>query len=723
MKQKSKILNLRLFFIGMLGAISGILCFYNLFKLIWLNKFSFWLVLFSTLFVVCIGLIITFSLAKCMRRFLKYVIVFAILFLIVGGIFSLKIVDCKDYKDYGENCDISGVVSSHYHKDNYYFVTLKNVSINGDRVDSKLNLYITLTSPMSESLTLGDRIAVVADISFKPLVTDKINMGHYVNSTVYSSSVVADDLTIINEKPNILEFLHERLRMVLNKGLTNENADIAYGVLVGDKTELDMEVVDTFSYAGISHILAVSGLHVGFLVMLITFFLNLIKVGRKKRFFITSAILVLYSIFCGLTPSILRASFMSIILLLAGVLGEEYDGLNSLGLAGVLILLLFPLDLFSIGFQLSFMCVFMIITLADKLTKILTGWRIPELIASAVSISLCVTIGSSIIAANVFNEVSLISIVANLIVIPLFSITYPLLFVLALISLIIPAFSGILFIPQILLHVIKLIANFFAGINFAQFRVFNLGYWLLFVFVLLSYFVKFLMLSTTIKSIICSCLAVMCIGLFVGGVQPHKFKTYALYTYYQYNTNSALITTEHNKKYLIGYDDYSSVNYLTQLKINYLDAVIIQDFEVNKIDDYIQFFKTIKVDKLIIPTNGLYSDIVFKDLNKHVEVKYVDNYIDEIEVDFIKNDNIVCGTIVRVNHNTILFPNGITKIKLEGLSYKIDHVDYIVVNNSKYDFRDYNIDYEYIVYNKSLNFETNKAISLKNKSNYVIQLG
>jgi len=722
MKQKKKFFNLRLFFIGFVGMIFGILNFYNLFKMIWLNKFNFWFVIFTIIFISSVILIFVFSFYKNYRKYLKYVIVFCLLFAISGSMFSIKINEYKNYKDYGDNCTIEGIVSSYYYKKNYYQITIKDAAVNGEKVKSKITLYVNLTEPISEDISLGDKITTTGDINFKPLVTDKININKYVNNSVYSTNIVASEINLTNLKPNVIYFLQERLRDTLNKGLTNENSDIAYGVLVGDKTELDQSVTDTFSYAGISHILAVSGLHVGFLVAIITFLLNLFRIGRRKRFFITSIILIFYSIFCNMTPSILRASFMSIILLLAGVLGEEYDGLNSLGFSGILILLLFPQELFSIGFQLSFMCVFMIITLADKLTRILKSWKIPESIASAISISFCVTLGSSIILANTLYRVSIISIVTNIIVIPLFSITYPLLFLLALIGMIIPAFSGLLFLPQILLHLIKLIANLFAGINFAHFRVFNLGYVLMFLFAILSIVVKFFMASKTIKLPVCIILSVACVVITIGGIQPKNYKTFTIYTNYQYNSSSTLLTTESGKKYLVGIDDYFTLNYLTELKINKLDAIILQDFEINKLNNYIDLLKEIKVLKLVVPTNVRYNDEIFKELKEYTEIICKNNWREDIEIKFLREDDLICGTLVEINNKTILFPNGITKEKLNILGNKLNNVNYVIVNTSKYDFKDYGIDYEMIIHSKDLKFETNSAISLKNKSNYVIQL-
>lgn len=722
MKQKRKYFNLRLFFIGFLGMVLGILNFYNLYNLIWLDKLSIWLIVFSFLFLTTIALLVVCSVKITYRKFLKYLIIFCLLFLIGGGLFSIELNSMRDYKDFGEDCNIVGEVKSHYYKNNYYFISLSDVIINGESIDGELKLYVVLDAPISDELSLGDKIFVSGDVSFKPLVTDKINIAHYVADSVYSSNVTASGIEITNQQPDVIQFLQMRLRRVLNQGLTKENADIAYGVLVGDKEELDQSVTETFSYAGISHILAVSGLHVGFLVGLLTFVLNLCKVGRRKRFFIISSVLILYSIFCGLTASILRASFMTIVLLLAGVLGEEYDGINSLGVAGILILLLFPTQVFSIGFQLSFMCVFMIMTLADKFNRLLLLWHIPQSVASAISVSLCVTIGSSIIVANTLSEVSLISIVANLIIIPLFSVIFPMLFVMALISMMIPALSGVLFMPQFLLHLVKLIANFFAGINFAHFRIFNLGYLLLLVFVILAILIKFFMAKKVIKYPICIILAAICVGLVVFGAQEREYNMLAVHTNYQYGTNSVLITTENNKKYLIGIDEYSTMTFLTEMKINSLDAVVMQDFEISKIDSYTQFFQNMKVDRLIIPEDDRYYYEMFEAINKYVVVESVDKWEDEISVEFINSDNVVAGAVVSVRDKTMLFPSSISKEKLGIIADEINYADYIYTNTSKYDFRSFGIDYDKIIHSKDLKFETNDAISLKNKSHYVIEL-
>jgi len=721
MNRNKRYINLRLFFIGFLGIVCGILSFFHIFNLILIDKISVWLFIFILLFISSVGFFICCCFSKKLKKYMRYFLVFCILFVVGGSIFSFKFNEWNEYPKYEGESIITGTVNSCSYKNNYYFISLKNVNINGVDTKGDMSIYVILDDG-DLNLSSGDKIETYGVVNLEPLVSEKINISRYVENKVYSSHVTASSINVVSKNSNIIYSLQEKLKNTLNRGLNDENSKIAYGILVGDKSELDDNIKNTFSYAGISHLLAVSGLHVGFLVAIITFLLNLMRVGRKNRFVITSVILILYSIFCNMSPSILRASFMAIMLLLSGVLGEEYDGLNSLGFSGILILLLFPQDLFSLGFQLSFICVFMIITLADKMIKWLNSYKIlPKSIISTFCSSLCITLGTSIVIINTMSEISLISIISNVIVIPIFSITYPLLFLFAIICMIIPAFNFLLFIPQILLHITKLFANFFAGLGFAQFNVFRLGYSLLLLILILSFIIKYLMVDFKIKTAISILLSCICVAIFIVGNQPKKYKDLAVYTNYQYNTSSVVITTDKNRKYLIGYDRYSTTKLLNDLKIDEVDAIILQDFEVNRIDEYVKFVKVVKVRNFVIPNDDRYNDNLFRKLNVYTSVSFSEDF-DDFNLKFIKSDNLICGTYVEIENNRLLFPNGVSKIKLNTISDEINYVDYVFINYSKYDFKEFDINYKTIVHSNELEFDTNDEISLKDKSNYVIKL-
>lgn len=723
MKQKKKILNLRLFFIGFVGVIFGILTFYHLLNLLWLNNLTIWFVLLLLLFLSSLALLGICIKIKSCHRYLKYLIIFILLFVVGFGSFYSQISKFAKLKTYDDEAVIRGRVSSSCYSGSGYVINLKDCLINDLDNVSNIKVYLVLDgSEVVNELSNGYMVELNAKVSLYQLVTDKIDVSRVASGVSYSAYAMSRDVVIVDKTQNFVDLLQSNLKRVLDSGLSNENADIAYGLLVGDKSELDSDVKDSFSYAGISHILAVSGLHVGFLVLVLTFILNICKVGRRNRFFITSAVLLIYCLICGFSASVLRATFMSMVLLLSGVVGKEYDGLNSLGVAGIVILLISPLDLFNLGFQLSFMCVFMIITLTDKLGKVMINCGIHKSIALPISISICTTMGSSIILANSLYEISFVSLISNLIVIPMFSIIYPVLFICSVVAMIVPPVSGILCFPEIMLHLLKLITNFFASWEFAQFRVFNLGYILLFVFILFSFLVKFFMCDKRIKIVATSILFLSCIVMAICGSIPSKFNSFSMYTNYQYSDNSALITTVDNKKILVGIDDYSTVNFLTGLKVDNIDLLVLPDFEINQMDNYIEFLGVVNVEKIVIPTNSLFVDKVFDRLRGFVDIAIVDTYNNEIELDFIKSKDVVCGTKIRVNNKILLFTNGITKEKLTHIGKGNCVYDYIVTNESKYDFREFGIEYRTIVCSNGLNFEENSVISLKNKSLYVLEL-
>ena len=149
--------------------------------------------------------------------------------------------------------------------------------------------------------------------------------------------------------------------------------------------------------------------------------------------------------------------------------------------------------------------------------------------------------------------------------------------------------------------------------------------------------------------------------------------------------------------------------------------IILQDFEVNRIDEYVKFVKVVKVRNFVIPNDDRYNDNLFKKLNVYTNVSFSEDF-DDFNLKFIKSDNLICGTYVEIENNRLLFPNGVSKIKLNTISDEINYVDYVFINYSKYDFEEFDINYKTIVHSNELEFDTNDEISLKDKSNYVIKL-
>lgn len=159
-----------------------------------------------------------------------------------------------------------------------------------------------------------------------------------------------------------------RIRQGLSARLTavfGQHGALAKALLLGVRNDLDEGLTLSFRDAGIAHILAVSGLHVGFLVYGLKKVLQFLHLSPGALLAILAALLAAYCRLLDFTPSVVRASILSLLMLSGKTLRRRVDPLTSLAAAFLVILLLRPMDLFNLGFQLSFLAVFGLITLGD----------------------------------------------------------------------------------------------------------------------------------------------------------------------------------------------------------------------------------------------------------------------------------------------------------------------------------------------------------------------
>ncbi|MFH1855670.1 MAG: DNA internalization-related competence protein ComEC/Rec2 [Candidatus Omnitrophota bacterium] len=209
--------------------------------------------------------------------------------------------------------------------------------------------------------------------------------------------------------------------------ISSPQREILSGVLLGLRKNFPPEIENIFVKTGTMHLLAISGLHVGLVLLVLVFLLKTVHVPRKARFFILILFLLLYIPFTGSKVPVIRASVMAIVLLTGFILERESDVLNSLGIAALGILLFAPTQIFSAGFQLSFICLLAIIWLSPPIQKFFDSLTPPAAsknkilfwVKSSVAVSLAAWIGTLPIIVYYFNNVSCLTILANLVAIPL----------------------------------------------------------------------------------------------------------------------------------------------------------------------------------------------------------------------------------------------------------------------------------------------------------------
>jgi len=215
----------------------------------------------------------------------------------------------------------------------------------------------------------------------------------------------------------MIQSLRMKMEDHIDQWVAGEEGDILKGVLLGNKEEISEGIRDAFSAVGVAHILAISGLHVGYVVLGATKVASWFHIPAKKAFWGVVILITVYCLLTGLTPSVIRASIMAVILLGGNVLGRKTDPLTSLAAAFLAILLFRPLDLFEAGFQMSFGAVVGIFTLYKAIKNRLS--RLPEGISSTLAVTLSAQAGVLPISIFYFHQISLISLVANLVIVPL----------------------------------------------------------------------------------------------------------------------------------------------------------------------------------------------------------------------------------------------------------------------------------------------------------------
>lgn len=270
------------------------------------------------------------------------------------------------------------------------------------------------------------------------------------------------------------------------------------GMLLGEKSFIPSHLKEIFAEAGIMHILAVSGLHVGIIAMALLALLSMLKLPKKFKLFILILILITYASITGFRPSVLRATIM-FILLIGGKLINRSRNLNiSLFFAAFLILLLNPLILYDAGFLLSFIVTFFIINLSPILQGLLS--KIVVWIKNPLAVSTAAWVGIFPLSAYFFSKVSIISIVSNIFIIPLTGIAVILGFITFFIGLMSISLAGLFAnLNYLVLNLITLIAKSFSSLPFAFIYVAQPSVMLIILYYLTVFFIIEIFYKKTIS--------------------------------------------------------------------------------------------------------------------------------------------------------------------------------------------------------------------------------
>jgi len=243
---------------------------------------------------------------------------------------------------------------------------------------------------------------------------------------VYSIIKVSDrDIQYISDDNlflciNKIYDLKDSIAKKLNAYIPAYEADVICSILWGDELA-DESFSDDLTAIGANHILSVSGLHVGYIYLLMTFLLKRTKASIKLQTVVVLSVLLVYAAMCAFSVSIIRACVMFAVIQCCKIYKKLYDPLSSLSFAAIVILIFNPLCLFTASFQLSFAAMAGIIFFARIINNktIQIRPKILKTIIQLISLTICVQLATLPIILYHFSAISLISVFSNTVIIPL----------------------------------------------------------------------------------------------------------------------------------------------------------------------------------------------------------------------------------------------------------------------------------------------------------------
>lgn len=210
-------------------------------------------------------------------------------------------------------------------------------------------------------------------------------------------------------------------------GFQGDDFAVLSALTVGYKEGLSEEIRESFSVSGSSHVLALSGLHIGFLYALLWFCLRWLP-GRWRAMAVLRTLLIIaflwgFAFFTGLSASVVRSVFMFSLFALSGLSRRKNFSLNTLSAVAFFMLLCRPVWLFDVGFQLSFCAVTAILLLQPRIYRWFPGVhsRIGHYLCGLMSVSIAAQVGTAPLVLLYFSRFSTHFLLTNLLVIPLVS--------------------------------------------------------------------------------------------------------------------------------------------------------------------------------------------------------------------------------------------------------------------------------------------------------------
>ena len=465
--------------------------------------------------------------------------------------------------------------------------------------------------------------------------------------------------TVELEKAKILKssngsFIHniqKYIRDTINGTLTDEEGNLLLAILLGDKDKLSEDIQESFKTSNLSHMLAVSGAHVSYIILGLTYVLQNSIIGKKNGKIVCMIFLLIFMAITNFTPSVTRACIMAVLTLFSGIIYRKSDVYTNISVAALITLIFNPYSLLDLGFQLSYGGTIGIIIFIKRIQEKKSNSKVINYIKQMALVSIYANIIIIPIMMYHFNTVSFTFIISNIMASPILGIIVITGFLFIIASITVKPLTRLIaiFIKPILSILIK-ISQICSKLPFSNILVVTP-----YMFNVISYYAIILYCikskkNNKCKIIICLLIVLILIN-FIIYIFPQKLRIFFIDVG---QGDSTLIITPDKKTVLIdggGSDSFDVgekvlLPYLLDRRILKIDYVLISHFDTDHCGGILTIMEKVKVKNIIISEQAEHSENYerFKKLMLHKKIRLI-----EVK----KGDKIKIG---RYSEFKILFP-------------------------------------------------------------------
>ena len=598
----------------------------------------------------------------------KKVFIIIILVSIISNTFTL-------YKNYEFQKKIANISGKEIQTEGIIISNVKNKKYS-DMYTIKIKdkkFYLNIKKTENIDLEYGDRINLTGN--FIEPETQRNYRGFdyrkYLKTQGIYGNINVNNITKIQNiglspKISILKRINSisnKIKNIFKENFNEKISNLILGMLLGYTDEIDLNVKEDFSKSNISHILAVSGMHVGYVILFCNILFSKLF-GKRKTYFITIIVLIFYMFLTGLSPSVIRASIMACLMLFSKLIYRKSDVWTNISISLLSLLIYNPFCIGNISLILSYVGTIGILTYSINFKQSIR-------FLDMVGITLSVTIFLIPILAIYFNKIPIfslfVSLLVGIIVLPIF--------ILGIVFIVLNKTTLFIkfFIKNILNFLVKIllkISEFGSKIPLNQIYVVMPNWLEIFIYYVIIFISVFLVyafkpkskqntvFNRRIKNLFHllkfryrqnkeKVLSIFLIVLIFFGCTKIIPKDLRIHFIDVGQGDSCLIVTPNNKKILIdggGSENYNVgkntlIPYLMARRIKKIDYIIISHFDTDHSQSYAKILPELTASRIFITEqieeNDLFKQIMAIAKEKNIKVTYV-KAGDIINIDGVK---------------------------------------------------------------------------------------